>query len=91
MTDNANSNHHNQDIKDNETLMDSILLSNKDIMLNLILENLNRKEKDYIVVKELNYLEKIEKNLITLMDNIPESVMKGLLEDLESSNSNVKI
>lgn len=77
MTDNINESNEMQTEKIEDTL-----LSNKELMMNLILENLGKKEKDYLGAKELKLMEKIEKNLISLIEEAPDSIVKEILGEM---------
>lgn len=60
------------------------LIKNKEILLTLLFENLNRKEKDYMTYKELELIENFEENLVKIMESCPENFVKKLSADLNN-------
>ena len=62
--------------------IDEVLLQNKDIFNNLILENLTRREKAFITVKEIDLIRDFEKNIIRLIEMCPPIKAKEILMDI---------
>ena len=76
-----NSNENNKNKKENE--IDVLLLENQEILNQLILENVNRKEKSLISANEYEYLKKYEKNLITLIEICPVNTLNKILAEID--------
>lgn len=65
-----------------------LLLKNKDLINNLILENNNRKDKSYMTIKELEYMKDFESNLLKILENFPPHLVKKMME--ETSDETMK-
>ena len=76
-----NSNENNKNINENE--IDVLLLKNQEILNQLILENVNRKEKSLISANEYEYLKKYEKNLIKLIEMCPVTTFNKILAEID--------
>ena len=63
MQSNNNKSLENKSIKSKDSI-DEILLNNKEIFNSLIIENMNRREKSFITVKEFDLIKQFENNLI---------------------------
>lgn len=66
------------------TLREDLLLSNKEIINMLILENTQKKDKSFISIRELEILKEFESNLLKAMETCPPSILKKLI--LETSS-----
>ncbi len=60
---------------------DELLLTNKDIINSLILENCQKKDKSFITVKELEIIQNYENNLLKLLEICPPEMIKSLMKD----------
>ncbi len=69
-------------------LNNELLLKNKELINNLILENNYRKDKSYLTIKELEYMRDFESNLIKILENYPPHLVKNLIE--ETTEENIK-
>jgi len=58
-----------------------LLIKNKELINNLILENNNRKDKSYLTIKELEYMKDFESNLLNILENFPPQLVKKLMEE----------
>lgn len=65
-----------------------LLLKNKELINNLILENNNRKDKAYLTIKELEYMKDFESNIVKILENFPPHIVKKLIE--ETSDEKLK-
>lgn len=65
-----------------------LLLKNKELINNLILENNNRKDKSYLTIKELEYMRDFESNIVKILENLPPSVVRQLIQ--ETSDEHIK-
>ncbi len=63
-----------------------LLMKNKEIINNLILENINRKDKSFMSIKELEYVKNFETNLINVLEGLPLEVVKKLIEETSEEN-----
>ena len=63
-----------------------LLIKNKELISNLILENNNRKDKSYLTIKELEYMKDFETNLIKIMENFPPHLVNKLIEETTDEN-----
>ena len=77
----------NNSVNNNIITNEELLLKNKEIMNNLILENLHRKDKSFLTIKELEIMKEYESNLLTLMENCPPILLKTLLHEIEKENN----
>ena len=80
-----NSIENNKNIKENK--IDELLLKNQDIFNQLILENLNRKEKSFISANEYEYLRNYENNLIELLEKCPVKKLSEIMNEINCENS----
>ena len=74
------SNENNKNI--NKNIIDEILLNNQSIFLQLIIENVNRKEKSLISTSEYDYIKDFEKNLIQLIEKCPVNKLNEILNEI---------
>ena len=78
---------HNNSIENNKNvkknIIDELLLKNQEIFNNLILENVNRKEKSLISTNEYEYLRNYEKNLIQLIQRCPVNKLNTILTEID--------
>ena len=79
-----NSIENNKNIKEN--VIDELLLKNQEILNQLILENVNRKEKSLISTNEYEYLTYYEKNLIQLIERCPMNKLKEILTEINGQS-----
>ena len=75
-----NSNENNKNI--NKNIIDEILLNNQSIFLQLIIENVNRKEKSLISTTEYDYIKDFEKNLMQLIEKCPVNKLNEILNEI---------
>ena len=79
------SNHKNS-IENNKNInknnIDELLLKNQELLNRLILENLNKREKSYILTGEYEILKIYENNLIQLMENCPTNKLNEILAEI---------
>ncbi len=66
---------------------EELLLQNKEILNNLILENLHRKDKSFLAIKELEIIRDYESNLLKLIENCPPLLVKSLLHEIEKEHN----
>jgi hypothetical protein len=71
-----------QEEEGNKPKCDELLLKGRDILNTLIVENLHRKEKSFISVKEVEILKEYESNLLELVEKCPPEMMKRLLNEI---------
>ena len=78
---------HNNSIENNkninENMIDELLLKNQEIFNQLILENVNRKEKSLISTNEYDFLRNYEKNLIQLIERCPVNKLSEILAEID--------
>ena len=74
----------------NQNKIDELLLKNQEIFNQLILENLNRKEKSLISSNEYEYLKNFENNLVQLMEVCPANILNKILSELEPNVTSTK-
>ena len=78
---------HNNSIENNkninENIIDELLLKNQEIFNQLILENVNRKEKSLISTNEYTFLRIYEKNLIQLIERCPVNKLSEILAEID--------
>ena len=78
---------HNNSIENNkninENIIDELLLKNQEIFNQLILENVNRKEKSLISTNEYDFLRNYEKNLIQLIERCPVNKLGEILAEID--------
>ena len=78
---------HNNSIENNknlnENIIDELLLKNQEIFNQLILENVNRKEKSLISTNEYTFLRIYEKNLIQLIERCPVNKLSEILTEID--------
>ena len=77
---------HNNSIENNkninENIIDELLVKNQDIFNQLIIENVNRKEKSLISTNEYDFLRIYENNLIQLIERCPVNKLSQLLTEI---------
>ena len=66
----------------NENIIDELLLKNQEIFNQLILENVNRKEKSLISTNEYDFIRNYEKNLIQLIERCPVNKLSQILTEI---------
>ena len=66
----------------NKNIIDEILLNNQSIFLQLIIENVNRKEKSLISTTEYDYIKDFEKNLMQLIEKCPVNKLNEILNEI---------
>ena len=85
---------HNKSIENNKNveknIIDELLLKNQEIFNNLILENVNRKEKSLISTNEYEYLRNYEKNLIQLIERCPLNKLNTILTEIDGKSQSEK-
>ena len=78
---------HNNSIENNkninENIIDELLLKNQEIFNQLILENVNRKEKSLISTNEYDFLRIYEKNLIQLIERCPVNKLNEIFTEID--------
>ena len=78
---------HNNSIENNkninENIIDELLLKNQEIFNQLILENVNRKEKSLISTNKYDFLRNYEKNLIQLIERCPVNKLSEILAEID--------
>ena len=79
MQSNNNKSLENKSIKSKDSI-DEILLNNKEIFNSLIIENMNRREKSFITVKEIDLIKQFENNLIKLVNMCPPKKAEKILK-----------
>ena len=79
-----NSIENNKNIKEN--VIDELLLKNQEILNQLILENVNRKEKSLISTNEYEYLTYYEKNLIQLIERCPMNKLNEIITEINGQS-----
>ena len=80
MQSNNNKSLENKSIKSKDSI-DEILLNNKEIFNSLIIENMNRREKSFITVKEFDLIKQFENNLIKLVNMCPPKKAEKILNE----------
>jgi|LauGreDrversion4_2_1035121.scaffolds.fasta_scaffold168775_2 hypothetical protein len=63
---------------------EDLLLSNKEIINSLILENSQKKDKSFISIRELEILKEYESNLLLIMETCPPNLLKQLVAETSS-------
>ena len=79
-----NSIENNKNIQEN--VIDELLLKNQEILNQLILENVKRKEKSLISTNEYEYLRYYEKNLIQLIERCPMNKLNEILTEINGQS-----
>ena len=64
--------------------IDDILLQNRDIFNQLLIENRLKKEKSYISMTEYELLNKFENNLVTLIDKCNIEKLKDIFDEVNN-------
>ena len=82
------SNENNKNI--NKNIIDEILLNNQSIFLQLIIENVNRKEKSLISTSEYDYIKDFEKNLMQLIEKCPVNKLNEILNEINGKTPKEK-
>jgi len=83
----TNNNKSNQNLNNiNDKKINELLLDNKDIFNQLLVENLTRRDKSYICVNELDLIHRFESNLINLIQKLPPKQAKVLFEEINKDN-----
>jgi hypothetical protein len=83
----------NNDIQKNNSVNyniianEELLLKNREIINNLVLENLHRKDKSFLTIKELEIMRDYESNLLRLMENCPPLLVKSLMYEIEKEHN----
>ena len=62
---------------------DELLLRNKEILNSLVFENLHRKDKSFLSIKELEIIKDFESNLLKLIENCPPILVKNIMFEIE--------
>ncbi len=83
MQSNNNKSLENKSINSKDSI-NEILLNNKEIFNSLIVENMNRKEKSYITVKELDLIKQFESNLIKLVNMCPPKKIEKIFNEISN-------
>jgi hypothetical protein len=83
MQSNNNKSLENKSIKSKDSI-DEILLNNKEIFNSLIIENMNRREKSFITVKEFDLIKQFENNLIKLVNMCPPKKAEKILNEISN-------
>ena len=85
---------HNNSIENNKNInqnkIDELLLKNQEILNQLIVENLNRKEKSFISTNEYEYLRDYENNLIELIGKCPVNKVNEIMSEINGVPSKEK-
>ncbi len=84
-----NSNENNKNI--NKKIIDELLLNNQSIFHQLIIENVNRKEKSLISTSEYDYIKDFENNLIQLMERCPMNKLNEIFNEINGKFPNEKV
>ena len=61
----------------------NIFVENQEIFIQLILENVNRKEKSLISTNEYDFLRNYEMNLIQLIERCPVNKLNQILTEID--------
>jgi hypothetical protein len=69
---------------------EELLQKGRDILNNLIIENIHKKDKSFISVKELEILSDYEANLIDILDKCPPGMVKRLIDEIGCDIGNKK-
>ena len=83
MQSNNNKSLENKSINSKDSI-NEILLNNKEIFNSLIVENMNRKEKSFITVKELDLIKQFETNLIKLVNMCPPKEIEKICNEISN-------
>ena len=70
--------------KECKITIDDILLQNRDIFNQLLIENRLKKEKSYISMTEYELLNKFENNLVTLIDKCNIEKLKDIFDEVNN-------
>ena len=81
MQSNNNKSLENKSINSKDSI-NEILLNNKEIFNSV--ENMNRKEKSYITVKELDLIKQFETNLIKLVNMCPPKEIEKIYNEISN-------
>ena len=85
---------HNKSIENNKNveknIIDELLLKNQEIFNQLILENVNRKEKSLISTNEYDFLRIYENNLIQLIERCPVNKLSEILAEIDGKQQSEK-
>ncbi len=81
MRSNDNKSLENKSIKSKDQ-NDEIFLNNKEIFNSLIIKNMNRREKFYIIIKEFDLIKHFENNLIKLVIICPLKKEEKILNEI---------
>ena len=85
---------HNNSIENNKNInkniIDELLLKNQEIFNQLILENVNRKEKSLISTNEYDFLRIYENNLIQLIERCPVNKLSEILAEIDGKQQSEK-
>jgi len=76
-----NNDKNTNNINNNNVDRDEILLNNKEIINNLIVENHQKKDKSFISIRELEYIREYEGNLIRLLESCPPNILRAVLKE----------
>ena len=74
-------NNYNEKSSLSKSEIDELLLDNKEILNQLIIENNQRKEKSFITMKELEIIRNFEQNLLKLIEKCPPNELRDLIDD----------
>lgn len=83
MQSNNNKSLENKSINSKDSI-NEILLNNKEIFNSLIIENMNRREKSFITVKEFDLIKQFENNLIKLVNMCPPKKAEKILNEISN-------
>ena len=64
--------------------IDDILLQNKEIFNQLLIENRQKKEKSFISMTEYELLKQFENNLVTMINSCDTDKLRDLFDDLNN-------
>ena len=70
--------------KECKITVDDILLQNKDIFNQVMIENRQKKEKSYISMNEYELLKKFENNLVKLIDKCNIEKLKDIFDEVNN-------
>ena len=70
--------------KECKITVDDILLQNRDIFNQVMIENRQKKEKSYISMNEYELLKKFENNLVKLIDKCNIEKLKDIFDEVNN-------
>lgn len=65
--------------------IDELLIENRDIFKRLVTENVTRREKSFMIVKEYELIKQFEQNLVSLLKQCPPDKVQQILAAINDS------